>query len=200
VTLPRLVACLTLAYPALAGLAPACAGGDLALPVSPGAADATDAADGPEAAGPEGLGPGDGHGGPVPVDLGRLGPSGALVPWAPGAEVEVVQGPQGGIHVEAVVRLEAAGLPDAAFVALAGSVSLAGPPVATLNVDRYTVLLGADGGYTTQVLPIIFFDSLSTTYLGDPPRATPATVCMTAALSDGREGSACRDVTLVDLE
>lgn len=182
-TRSRLIACL-----ALACLAPACAGGDPAAPS--GVADA-------HTADSDAL---DGQGGPLPLELGRLGPDDALVPWSAGAETEVVQGPQGGIHVEAAVRFEAAGLGDAAFVALTGSVALSGVPVATLQVDRYAVLRGADGAYTTQVLPIIFFDSQSTTYLGDPPAPTPATVCVTASLADGREGTVCREVTLVDLE
>ena len=134
----------------------------------------------------------------LPLEIGSFA-SGAFVPFSPGSGLEIVQGPQGGIHVEVGARMTVEGLADAIFVAVEGRTELDDEVVGLLSTPQLAVV-GADGVYTTAVLPIIFAQDEAEAYLGPELSPRAATICVSVELPDQRRAADCVDVGVVDLE
>ena len=123
--------------------------------------------------------------------------TGVFAAMAPLQAIEIIQGPQGGIHVEVDVQFEAAGLPNTTQASFAAEVKLNDVLIGSLSLNNAWVL--GSGGVYTRFLPISLFGDSASEYLGAPPEPTVATVCVTVT-ADGQEGDDCVEITLVDEE
>lgn len=125
--------------------------------------------------------------------------AGGFAELTDGTELEVVQGSQGGIHVEVLVHIRpAAGGEETRFWALTGETKLSGEVVASLNVPYYPIV--PEGGlFASEPLPIIFFQDEAEFYLGPALTPTPVVVCLAVGEGGGEAVvDVCRAVVLVD--
>jgi len=148
-------------------------------PVAPADPDPTDVA-APDAladaAPADDLGPVDTAAPAPPLTLGALDAGGAFTAFTDGQSVEIVQGPQGGIHLELALRFPAPGDADPIVVTLHAETHLDGAVVGTLDSPDYPApRVAADLGQT-YVLPVIFVTNDASPYVG-------ATVSLTASLT-----------------
>jgi hypothetical protein len=112
-----------------------------------------------------------------------------------GQAIEIVQGPQGGIHAETALELDlGAGAGGAAFVDIYATLTIEGDPVAALDVEHFQVTPIGGGIFRTPVLPVYFVEDVAAPY------AEQAAVLRVEVGLDGSHGAADCAVWLVDEE
>ncbi len=103
---------------------------------------------------------------PVPMELGAAGPGGSFVALAPGESIEIVQGPQGGVHLEVAFQLT---LPET-FVKSSAKMTVnahsyqpccVGNMVGSYVNNKYLAFkTDADSQtFASGVIPVIFFQN-----------------------------------------
>ncbi len=147
--------------------------------------------------GPDATRPGGACEGDVPIALGQLSAEGVWAPIGHDADVEVVHGPQGGIHVALSVRVVSDGLPATGHVSMLAQTHIDDTLVGEFITNKLPVEAVGDA-HITPIMWVIFYGTLPTTYLGNPPAPTAATVCAWLELEGGAEGSSCQEVVLFD--
>ena len=126
------------------------------------------------------------------VVLGEVTPELEFTPIEPNQNLEIVQGPQGGVHVEVGVRVELSGGLEATMGDLEASAWINGELVGDMILDDYG-LYETPQGYVSWPLPVIFFTNLADPYVGSTLHLS-----ITVILDDGSQGTGTADVTLVD--
>lgn len=120
----------------------------------------------------------------------------AFVPIETGAQIEIVQGSQGGIHLEVAARIAVPTL-GSPFVALWATTDIGEAQAGSVTVARFP-MASAGGAFESGLVPIFFKANQASAYVGEPATPTAARVCVTIELASGHRGSDCRDVMLVD--
>ncbi len=126
------------------------------------------------------------------VALGDVATNFTFTPWSPGDTTEIVQGPQGGIHVEVGAQATVSGPPGAVTADVFGRVLIEGADVAMGTYSAVTLLEVAPGVYQTGELLLIFETDLAGPYTG-----WPALVEVLVDV-DGTAGYVSHPVTLID--
>lgn len=119
----------------------------------------------------------------------------AWIAFGEGQAVEIVQGPQGGIHAETALELDlGSDTGGAAFVDIHATLTIEGEPVAALDVEHFQVTPVGGGVFRTPVLPVYFVEEVAAPY------AERAAVLHVEVGLDGLVGAADCAVWLVDDE
>jgi hypothetical protein len=109
-----------------------------------------------------------------------------------GQNLEIVQGPQGGVHVEVGVRVS---LPPEWGTVLATIDALSfieGEAVGAMNLENYG-LYETSEGYVSWAIPVIFFTNLADPYVGEALE-----IAITVTLETGEQGTGIASVHLID--
>ncbi len=118
--------------------------------------------------------------------------------------LEIVQGNQGGIHLEVALFLELKeGLPAPSInLYFIGQTHIDGDLVGGLTVPKLPILElePGSGVYVSPPLPLIFDENQASAYLGEPAQTVVAEVCVELTREDDTMATACQLVDLVDLE
>jgi hypothetical protein len=100
------------------------------------------------------------------VTLGRYAPNEGFVPLVDGAAMEIVQGPQGGIHLEVAFSLWPANeAPNA--VDLVCSTHIEGELEGYVQIVGFPLHVQDDGTSKTSMFFVFFKDNVSDDYIGD---------------------------------
>ena len=133
------------------------------------------------------------------VVIGSYDPAAAYAfgPLADGQEAEIVQGPQGGVHL--TIALEAdlgplVGSLDSLFADITATVDVDGEEVAVLAVEHFALSEITWGTYRTSTLPVVFDEHLAAPYVGKS-----ATLTAEILVGEHLGGGTCA-LNLVDLE
>lgn len=126
------------------------------------------------------------------VTLGEVTPALDFSVLEAGQNLEIVQGPQGGVHVEVGVRVSLA--PElGTMLASIDAVSLiGGEAVGSMVLDDYGLYETAEG-YVSWAIPVIFFTNLADPYVGETLE-----IAITVTLESGEQGTGTASVHLVD--
>jgi len=123
---------------------------------------------------------------------------GEFAPLPDGTDLEIVQGPQGGIHIEVAVELTiAADSPLASgseiIATISGDMAIEGAVVGSTTLSNYLMPAVAPGVFGSGVMFLIFEQDIAAPYAGKA-----AQVSLTVALDGGLEAAAQVGVVLVD--
>lgn len=117
--------------------------------------------------------------------IAQVSEDGSLLPLEDGAAVEIVQGPQGGIHIEVAldIYLTAVEPPATIKPAIECELTDRGEILALVKVSKYPMVLREEGTYRTELMPVIFVEHLATHYVGLEPRLVCRVVAADYTLS-----------------
>ncbi len=94
----------------------------------------------------------------------------AFGPLDDGQDAEIVQGPQGGIHLSVALEADLADLlgqsQNPLFVDITATVDVDGDEVAVLDIEHFAVSEIAWATYRTSTLPVVFDEHLAAPYVG----------------------------------
>ena len=139
-----------------------------------------------------------------PLQLGVGTTVADFVPLEPYQDLEIIQGPQGGVHLEFNFLLETTYSQAQFFSSVVGTSSIDGIDSGYTLAPKLLVK-GGDGQYISLLFFVQFFENQASFYIGDPPTPTWVELCVEvtidhADLPDGPETAAvCQIVNAIDL-
>ena len=116
------------------------------------------------------------------LEIGTGDDLAAFQPLTPYQEMEVIQGPQGGIHIEFTFHLETQYSKPQLYAGVVGRSYIDGLEVGFTQAPQILITGGA-GHYFSKQFFIQFYEDDAAVVLGDPPQTTWVTLCIEVTLS-----------------